>query len=184
MPFGSITDLFYAMGDEMKAVPDGTETDVVTSEVLREDDSLQISLPAEFFTRHEIPISSFSTDECLLRIRDPADCLYVVQTGNVSIERSRPGMPIDQIAMLGPGHVIGEMGLLRMEKRRTATARAVEPTTAWKISASQFHHLCRTDDSFAAFIGRLLSIRMRQNAAQARREERESLMKMESNDDD
>lgn len=58
---------------------------------------------------------------------DPADGLYVIESGAVSIVRGTVGRPIERLARLGSGGYFGEMGLLD-GGMRNATAVTSEPT--------------------------------------------------------
>jgi CRP-like cAMP-binding protein len=56
--------------------------------------------------------------------------LFVIETGTVEIVRDD-----EVLATLGPGELVGEMAVLRGE-RRMATARAVDDTTAVAVAAT------------------------------------------------
>jgi len=66
--------------------------------------------------------------ERIFREGEPADGLYVVETGAVSIIRDTVGEPVQRLARLGPGGYFGEMGLLD-NGTRSATAIASEAST-------------------------------------------------------
>ncbi len=59
--------------------------------------------------------------ERVFREGDPADGLYVVESGAVSIVSEAVGQPVQRLARLGPGSFFGEMGLLD-DGRRSASA--------------------------------------------------------------
>lgn len=50
--------------------------------------------------------------QVLFREGDPADGLYVIETGTVAIVRGRQGEAVQRLARLGAGGFFGEMGLL------------------------------------------------------------------------
>lgn len=69
----------------------------------------------------------------LMRQGDFSDAMYVILTGRVRVERIIPQMPEPVLlAELGPGQVVGEMGLLDHEPR-SATVTAIEPTEAVEL---------------------------------------------------
>ncbi|MGD2115733.1 MAG: cyclic nucleotide-binding domain-containing protein [Acidobacteriota bacterium] len=64
----------------------------------------------------------------VFREGEPADGLYVIEQGAVTIVRDTVGQPVQKLARLGPGGFFGEMGLLD-SGRRTDTAIASAQTT-------------------------------------------------------
>ena len=71
---------------------------------------------------------TFAVGSLLLRQGDPSDCLHVIVTGRVRAELSHPDRPAPVIlAELGPGEVVGDLGLLD-GRPRAATARALDLT--------------------------------------------------------
>jgi len=70
--------------------------------------------------------------ERIFREGDPADGLYVIATGAVTIVRDTIGQPVQKLARLGPGGFFGEMGLLD-SGQRAATAITSEPCTLLQV---------------------------------------------------
>lgn len=60
---------------------------------------------------------------------------FVIASGGVRVERNG-----QEIAILGPGDVVGEMALLA-EVPRNATATATEPSTLFVLAHREFHSL-------------------------------------------
>ncbi len=77
---------------------------------------------------------TFASDEVLMRQGDDADSMYVILSGRVSVVREHPDLssPI-VLAFLGPGEIVGEMGLLDGEAR-SATVTAVEEAITMQVS--------------------------------------------------
>jgi len=71
----------------------------------------------------------------LMRQGDSGREMFVIASGRVVIERDG-----QQINELGPGGVIGEMSLIS-EAPRSATVRALEPTTLFVAGHREFHSL-------------------------------------------
>jgi CRP-like cAMP-binding protein len=71
-----------------------------------------------------------------MRQDDPSDCLHVIARGRVQVSRAIPkaGAEPALLTELGPGDVVGEMGVLDAAPR-SATVTAVEPTDTICISA-------------------------------------------------
>ncbi|MDD5043305.1 MAG: cyclic nucleotide-binding domain-containing protein [Patescibacteria group bacterium] len=66
------------------------------------------------------------------------DC-YVIFEGEVSVEKGG-----EQIAVLGPRDIVGEIVALELQKERTATIKAISRVTVYKINATQFNQLYLT----------------------------------------
>ena len=77
---------------------------------------------------------SCERDEIIVRRGEPADSMYLVSSGEVEIE-----LP-DKRVTLGPGHVFGEIALLRRAER-SATVRTLEHTKLLVLDAADLHHL-------------------------------------------
>jgi CRP/FNR family transcriptional regulator len=54
----------------------------------------------------------FGAGEVIMRQGDLSDALHVITRGRVRVDRDQPGDSPLVLAELGPGDVIGEMGLL------------------------------------------------------------------------
>jgi CRP-like cAMP-binding protein len=70
----------------------------------------------------------FAAGDRVFREGEPADGLYVIERGAVTIVRDTVGEAVQKLARLGPGGYFGEMGLLD-SGQRTATAIASEEST-------------------------------------------------------
>ena len=77
-----------------------------------------------------------------------------MQTGHA------PGSAVDLLATLGPGEVFGEMALLD-EFPRSASARAVEPTTALGIQRWHFRGILESHPQIALALLPILTRRIR-----------------------
>lgn len=71
----------------------------------------------------------------LMREGEQSSQAFVIAAGEVRIERGGR-----QIAMLGPGSVVGEMALLA-EGPRTATATLTKPGSLFVLAHREFHSL-------------------------------------------
>jgi len=111
----------------------------------------------------------FGAGSVLLRQGDPSDLLHVILRGRVRVEYAAPGHPTPLfLRELGPGEVVGEMGLLD-NAPRSATVTAIDPVTtpelgfpAMAVTAVQHPHV-------AAALLRTLSQRLRNATALAAR---------------
>jgi CRP/FNR family cyclic AMP-dependent transcriptional regulator len=77
----------------------------------------------------------FSIGSVLMRQGELADSMYIIATGRVRVERSHPDLLAPLIlADLGPGEVVGEMGLVDGQPR-SATVEALEDTETLELDA-------------------------------------------------
>src|SRR5919199_1913823 len=96
--------------------------------------------------------------EVLLHQGDPGDALFIVRSGLLQAElAASDGATV--LEMLGPGQVIGEVALLSGEPR-TATVRAVEPSTVWRLSRQKLGALILKHPSFALHFNRVVGRRL------------------------
>jgi CRP-like cAMP-binding protein len=68
-------------------------------------------------------IKKFAAQEVIFRPGDPSACAYVIKAGQVEILKDFPDHPV-RLALLGPGQIFGEMGLVD-ESPRSLAARTV-----------------------------------------------------------
>ena len=92
---------------------------------------------------------SFGEGQTIFRQGDEADGMYVIERGRVRISARVLGESEVELAVLGPGDVLGEFALVD-RGGRSATAQAIEPSSGFFFSNRQFEVL-RTDLRPAAF---------------------------------
>ncbi|MBI4885260.1 MAG: Crp/Fnr family transcriptional regulator [Actinobacteria bacterium] len=99
--------------------------------------------------------------DVLFRERDVADSLYLVVSGRLAIVIANP---IDHretvVALMDSGDLFGEMALLD-EGPRSATARALEPSTVFAIPFDPVIRAFRSDPTLLWGVTRLLAQRLR-----------------------
>ena len=80
-------------------------------------------------------IRHFEAGSVLMRQGDDSDCMHVIVSGQVRVEREEPrlGNPI-LLAELGPGEIVGELGVV-LGAPRSATVTALEDTETMKLRA-------------------------------------------------
>lgn len=88
---------------------------------------------------------------------DEADAAYVVGEGQVAL----PELGV----ILGPGSLMGEMGLFSSGNKRMSSASCMSEVRAWKISYSEFEQLYFQNPQFGFHIMRLMVRRMENNLA-------------------
>ncbi len=103
----------------------------------------------------------FNAGDELMRQGDEANTMFVILSGRVSVVREHPDLssPI-VLAFLGPGEIVGEMGLLDGEPR-SATVEAVEDTITMEVSREALtQSVLGHPDLYGALV-RVLSKRLR-----------------------
>lgn len=93
------------------------------------------------------PKQTFGDGEVIFREGDPGDTAYEIVSGTVEISKSGGGGNV-QLATLGAGKMLGEMGALD-QGTRSATAIAVGPVTLNAISHKDFLAAMRDEPDLA-----------------------------------
>ncbi len=102
----------------------------------------------------------FAAGDVLMRQGDASDALHVITRGRVRVERDQAGETPLVLADLGPGDVIGEMGLLDGGPR-SATVTATEDTETLELHATVMAVVVMQYPQVAAALLRTLSRRLR-----------------------
>ena len=83
---------------------------------------------------------------------DPADCLYLIVSGKIAVQkRTGFGERTQVVALLGPGAPVGEGGLLK-KKERGSTLLVVQDSKLLVFKRSDFQQLCCENNSLAVKI--------------------------------
>jgi CRP/FNR family transcriptional regulator, cyclic AMP receptor protein len=90
--------------------------------------------------------------DVLIRKGDPSDALYLVLEGKLWVEEAE--------AEIGPGSIVGEMGVLSRTHRRTATVDARSDCELGRVSAADFQRVYFTDPSLGLSLIRLIIDRL------------------------
>ena len=107
---------------------------------------------------------SYKPGQEIVRQGDTGVGAFIIRSGKVDIVQDRDGKQT-KLATLGPGEVIGEMALLD-EFPRSASARAVEPTTALGIQRWHFRGILESHPQLALALLPILVRRIRNAEAQ------------------
>lgn len=104
---------------------------------------------------------TFARGGVLMRQGEVAETVHVITRGRIRVERSHPSLMEPMVlAELGPGEVVGEMGVLDGEPR-SATAIADEPTETREVTAPLLAELVAQHPLIASGLLRILSSRLR-----------------------
>jgi CRP/FNR family cyclic AMP-dependent transcriptional regulator len=88
----------------------------------------------------------------LFRRGDPADCLYFLAEGRLLLEE----LGVE----LGPGSLVGEIGIFTPAGTRTATARALDDIEVYVMRRDEALALYRRDPAFGIYLVRLITTRL------------------------
>ncbi len=109
--------------------------------------------------------AAFGPGEPLFREGDPGDALYIVESGNVELFRTREDGTRVTLATVAAGALLGEMSLVNIEPR-SATGVAVGETRVIALRNNHLAELLREDKDLLITlllnITRILSKRLRQ----------------------
>lgn len=97
---------------------------------------------------------------------EPADAVYLVLDGSVTVYRDQVGRPLQLLARIGSGDLVGEQCLFDEEKR-TATARAATACRLLRIERAPLMRLLADDTHLALRVQNAAARRRSLNAAAA-----------------
>jgi CRP-like cAMP-binding protein len=112
-----------------------------------------VEILEEVYFLHDLPPEYVEQIAKVARLRDcnalkvvfregePAQRVYLIATGNVTLEMCAPSVGCKRIMTVGPGELLGWSGLLG-PARLTATARTLEATQLVEIEAAQLLSMC------------------------------------------
>jgi CRP/FNR family transcriptional regulator, cyclic AMP receptor protein len=106
--------------------------------------------------RDEPNVVRLEPGEVLFKNGDPSACIYVVRSGSLTIRSGR--VVYEDV---GPGGIVGEMGLVESNMPRTAMVYARTSAELVEIDEPRFLALVEQTPSFALAVMRVLSRRLR-----------------------
>lgn len=101
----------------------------------------------------------YDTDQFIFREGDPGDCAYIIESGMVQVSLDKDGRKLI-VATLTKGDILGEMAIID-QLPRTASARAVVPTTVTAIPLDYVSQKIEQSDSTVRMFLRLAMARYR-----------------------
>lgn len=97
----------------------------------------------------------FAKGEIIFSERDPADAMYVVVKGEVELYKGDEPLGAEL-----PGGIIGEMALIS-NSIRSATAKAIVPSTLSRINVDQFREVIVKNPDCALHVMSVLANRLK-----------------------
>ena len=106
----------------------------------------------------------FAVGEALMTQGEPSLSVHFILEGQVRVERQRRSdeQPV-QLAMLGSGEIVGEMGVM-VDLPRSATVTAAMPTTTLELDTASFERAARAFPVLHRVLAKLLSERLRRTS--------------------
>ena len=102
----------------------------------------------------------FQRGEVVVHRDDPADTMHLVQAGSLAVRVLTPLGDMATLAIVGPGGVVGEMGLLREARMRSATIQALAATETYSLNRETFDRLRRDHPAVDALLVQILADRV------------------------
>ncbi len=87
---------------------------------------------------NSLPVETFEPGAYLFRDGDPGENLYVVKDGHLEVLLGADSPDEMLLKVCGPGEYVGEMGLILVDGKRTATVRAQDRASTWVMSRAKF----------------------------------------------
>jgi CRP-like cAMP-binding protein len=95
---------------------------------------------------------------------DPSTSVHFILEGQVRVERQRRSdAQAIQLALLGSGEIVGEMGIM-VDLPRSATVIAALPTTTLELDTASFERAARAFPILHRVLAKLLSERLRRTS--------------------
>lgn len=104
---------------------------------------------------------TFRRGEVVFHLDDPADTLHLVASGRFAVRVQTPVGDIAILAVLGPGDVFGELGLIGAESRRAATVEALEAGETRSVHRPDWERVLREHPSAGDVMTAILADRLR-----------------------
>ncbi len=102
----------------------------------------------------------FAKGEIVVHRDDPAETLHLVRSGCLAVRVLTPVGDVATLALVGPGEAVGEMGLVRRERLRSATIQALAPTETYSLDRRAFDRLRRDHPAVDALLVQILADRV------------------------
>jgi CRP/FNR family cyclic AMP-dependent transcriptional regulator len=105
---------------------------------------------------HVVYERDYREDEHIFELGQPGAALFIIQSGEVSIEIANENTPPTQLASLGRNQFLGELALLD-ESPRSASARATVPTKVLALFRRDLDQLAETNPDITSYIYKALA---------------------------
>ncbi len=107
-----------------------------------------------------LPVETFEPGAYLFRDGDVGESLYVVKDGHLEVVLGADSQDEMLLKICGPGEYVGEMGLILMDGKRTATVRAKDRASTWVMGRATFTQMLQRWPVIAYTMVNILSERL------------------------
>ena len=104
---------------------------------------------------------TFRRGEVVFHAHDPADTLHLIVSGRFAVRVGTALGDIAILAVLGPGDIVGELGLIGDGARRAATVEALEAGETRSVHRPDWERLRRDHPSVGDVLTAILADRLR-----------------------
>ena len=104
---------------------------------------------------------TFRRGEVVFHVHDPADTLHLIVSGRFAVRVQTAVGDVAILSVLGPGDIVGELGLIGGESRRAATVEALEPGETRSVHRPDWERLRRDHPSVGEVLTAVLADRLR-----------------------
>lgn len=109
------------------------------------------------FVANIVYVREYLENEYLFEYGQPGAALFIIQSGEVSVEIPTDNGEATQLAVLGKSTFIGELALLD-EAKRSASARALEPTKVYALFRKDLDALAEEHPEVTSHIYKSLAV--------------------------
>jgi predicted acylesterase/phospholipase RssA/CRP-like cAMP-binding protein len=109
----------------------------------------------------ELEVVRLAAGDAVVRQGEDADSFFVILDGRLSVALDHAARQEQRLAELGAGEIVGEVALIAGGKR-SATVRALEPSTLGRLSAAGLERLLTRHPALGSRLADLVSRRLRQ----------------------
>lgn len=104
---------------------------------------------------------TFRRGEVVFHAHDPADTLHLIVSGRFAVRVGTALGDVAILAVLGPGDIVGELGLIGDGARRAATVEALEAGETRSVHRPDWERLRRDHPSVGDVLTAILADRLR-----------------------
>lgn len=107
----------------------------------------------------------YRAGEMIFHQGDPCDCLYLLRSGRVAVQRwTADGEQVTLGLLVAPAE-FGEIGILRSDHHHTASVLALEDAQVLSVSADRFHQLRASHPQLTEWLLATLAARLERTSA-------------------
>ena len=115
--------------------------------------------------------------ECLFRQGDPADAMFLIESGQLAVVLEVAAGQRAQVRRFGPGQLLGEMALYHAAAR-TATVEAVGQVRLWRLGIDKLRAMERNQPALALALHRRVAAQLAERVAFSNVELKEPLARL------